>query len=218
MYQAFISNHQILHGAFNSVVCLLFIILASFTSYWFIRKKTDSKRRLKQYKHRVVYLAIFIYLIFLGRIWISGFTHLVTMLSLVAAGLVVVNKESVMNMVGSLIINWRNLFSEGDCIKIGEQMGYVRHLGLLYIAIDEIDKDFNSLMTGRMIKIPNSLVITTSITNYSQNSKLTKIKLSFIFTPESNIDKAETIMKDIAKNIVNDNYQMTILLSVKIKA
>ncbi|AHB99143.1 mechanosensitive ion channel [Francisella orientalis] len=40
------------------------------------------------------------------------------MLRLVAAGLIIVNKETVMNLVGWIIINWRSLFSEGDYIQI----------------------------------------------------------------------------------------------------
>lgn len=78
--------------------------------YFLSRGKFDSVRQKSKFKYRLIYIAVFVYLLVLVRIWIEGFTHLFTMLSLVAAGLVVANKESIMNITGWFIINWRGLF------------------------------------------------------------------------------------------------------------
>lgn len=82
------------------------------------------------------------------------------MLGLVAAGLVVTNKESIMNFAGFLIINWRGIFTEDDFIQIQNHIGCVESIQPFYFKLYETTSTNQKQATGRAIKIPNSLVIT----------------------------------------------------------
>lgn len=153
----------------NSGFALLLIAILSFIVYLSFKRKFDSNRQKTKFKYRIVYIAILIFILVLVRIWIEGFTHIFTMLSLVAAGLVVANKESIMNITGWFIINWRGLFSSGDSIQITNITGYIVSVKLLYFKIYETSALGNGKATGRIIKLPNAMVISNPITIFTSD-------------------------------------------------
>lgn len=100
----------------NIVTTITNIIVIAILSFYLLKKRAKSNRQIKKLKSRTIHISVIIFFLALIKIWIGGIGHLLTMLSLVAAGLVILNKETVMNFVGWIIINWRSLFSEGDYI------------------------------------------------------------------------------------------------------
>lgn len=147
----------------NTGLSLLIIIIFSLIVYLFSKKRFDSQRQKSKFKYRIVYISSIAFLLVLVRIWIEGFTHIFTMLSLVAAGLVVANKESIMNITGWLIINWRGLFTSGDGIQILNITGYIVSVKLLYFKIYETTSLGNNIGTGKIIKIPNAMIISNPV-------------------------------------------------------
>ncbi|WP_235826851.1 mechanosensitive ion channel [Facilibium subflavum] len=108
--------NQLFFQGVNTFVSAIAIALLAGIVFLLLKRKVTSKKQMRKIRSRVIYVAIVIFLLALIRIWIDGFSHLFTMLSLVAAGLVITNKENIMNFTGWTIINWRGLFSEGDAI------------------------------------------------------------------------------------------------------
>jgi len=197
---------SVLHHTVVSVVSTIVLAVLLTVVYWLTRHKFVSSKSRSRYAHRILFLGIIIFLLVMTHIWVEGFTHLFTMLSLVAAGLVVVNKETVMNFVGSLIISWRGLFNEGDLIQIQSYYGYVNKLGPLYFSLYETRSSASVNATGRTIRIPNSLVITTPLVNYSSSSNLIQYQLDVIVTAESNLEKAEVLVSSTLNAILKKHY------------
>ena len=195
------------HRVFQSLAGLLItVIVGSFLSTYFNRG-VESKHKRRNIKYRVSYLMIFIYLIILARIWLTGIYHLFTILSLVAAGLVVANKETVMNFVAALIINWRNLFSEGDRITFNDHTGYVTKIGVLYFTLNETSEYSLSRASGKILRIPNGLVITHPIINYSQNLNVFEMCFSLVITQTSNISEANSLLLETVQETLAHYFQ-----------
>jgi small-conductance mechanosensitive channel len=184
-------------------VILILITVAINASYL---PKVDSRRQKKKFRIRSFYISFIFFILFMAKIWVDGFAQLFTFLALIAAALVITNKETIMNFVGWLIIMWRGLFSEEDLIQIQHYKGYVKSIGVLYFEITEVDAKYNTVFTGKIIKIPNGLLTSHPLTNYSQTSHLLEQHIQIIITPTSHIEKSEALFKNIIDTALINFY------------
>ncbi len=187
---------------------MAFLVVAVFALliYLIVSRGDMSSRQQHRLRYRIIYMALVTLMVILVRIWIENFTHLFTMLGLVAAGLVVANKETIMNFTGWFIINWRNLFAEGDHIALLTYMGYVDHLGPLYFKIYEVDIESNCL-TGRTIRIPNGLVINNSVANYSSSNQLLQVSLSIPVVLGGNLMVVQEAIQLVLHEVLLAHYR-----------
>ncbi len=192
---------------FQSLAGLLITILIGIFLTIYFNRGVESKHKRWNIKYRVSYLMIFIFLVVLARIWLTGIYHLFTVLSLVAAGLVVANKETMMNFVGALIINWRNLFSEGDRISFSHYTGYVTKIGVLYFTLNETSEYSLSRASGKILRIPNGLVITNPVINYSQNLNVFEMCFSLIITQASDVNAASALLLETVRTTLSHYFQ-----------
>ncbi|MDF1796385.1 MAG: mechanosensitive ion channel [Coxiellaceae bacterium] len=195
--------------AINTGFSLVVIGAITLIIYVFSRKKFDSARQKSKFKYRLIYIAALVYLLILVRIWVEGFSHIFTMLSLVAAGLVIANKESLMNITGWFIINWRGLFSPGDAIQIMNITGYVVSSKLLYFKIYETDSLADNKVTGKIIKLPNAMVISNPVTLFTSDDFFMLQKVSFILKKSDDITSTAEKMTKYAEKLMADSATVT---------
>tara|TARA_R110002072_G_scaffold281526_1_gene444059 strand:- start:6546 stop:7391 length:846 start_codon:yes stop_codon:yes gene_type:complete len=187
----------------SSLVTLIILLLSSFVIITVFKKKNYSSRKYKKLKNRVLYISFLIYVFCLAKIWVDGFTQLITVLGLVSAALVVTNKESIMSLVGCLVINWRDLFTEGDLIQIDTNKGYVKSIGPLYITMEETIDQTGYLKTGRILKIPNNQIILHSTINFNYEDNPVLQEHEFNFNSIIDIKYTKKIIIDILKEILD---------------
>lgn len=102
--------NEMLFNIISTFINIILITIVASLAFYLLKKRATSTKQIKKIKLRVIYLSIIIFFLVVIKIWLGGITNLFTMLSLVAAGLIIVNKETVMNFVGWIIINWRSYF------------------------------------------------------------------------------------------------------------
>lgn len=202
----------------NTIVSFIVIVVIYVLVNLFFIRKVENQKRKKRIRIRAFYIAVLAFLFLMARVWVDGFMHLVAVLGLVSAGLVVTNKETIMNLVGWLIITWRGVFSEDDLIQIQTYKGYVKSIGVLYITLQEVsDHDF-SILTGKEIKVPNGLTSNNSVINYSQTAKLvlSDVKLKFTLSEYEEIkDQLLSSVKQIIAEYYHQNKYYTQAAIVK---
>ncbi|OGT29819.1 MAG: hypothetical protein A3E87_05670 [Gammaproteobacteria bacterium RIFCSPHIGHO2_12_FULL_35_23] len=209
--KVFVSH--LINNLANTIISGIVLTICSLLIYIFFASKYDYKKQRVKFKYRLIYVAVFIFILVLAKIWVEGFAHIFTVLGLVAAGLVVTNKETIMNLVGWLIINWRGLFNKGDFIQIQAFSGYVDTVGLLYFKIYEVSALNVKRATGKTIKIPNGLVLTNAITSLSPNTNLCEYTVKCHISLESNLEETVSFVKETINNIIkkfydnHENYQ-----------
>lgn len=147
--------------------------------------------------YAIRYTALFFFAVGMVLIWLEGLAPIFTALTIVAAALTIVSKELLLNFLGSFVIFWRELFGIGDRIQIGDYAGDVVDKGLLYFTIVDAGRvDGQSRNTGRLIKVPNSLVLTMAVINATRGTGFVWNEQTVVLTLQSDRDKARQLLLD----------------------
>ncbi|MED7789062.1 mechanosensitive ion channel domain-containing protein [Francisella sp. 19X1-34] len=198
--------NEILVNIVTTITNIIVIVVIASLSFYLLKKRAKSNRQVKKLKSRTIYISIVIFFLALIKIWIGGIGHLFTMLSLVAAGLIIINKETVMNFVGWIIINWRSLFSEGDYIQIQSYHGYITEIKLFYFRMYETVDHGDKKTTGKLLKLPNALVITSPISTFTSDDSIILHKIPFLANTDKNVLEIAEKANNIINEIVTDKY------------
>jgi small-conductance mechanosensitive channel len=199
--------YQTLYSQLAKTFFALLIVILIYTVTALASRRIERKSMRERFKIRLFYVSTFIFLALMIHIWLRGFGTIFAVIGFALAALIVTNKESIMNFTGFLIIQWRELFTEGDQIQIGTVNGEVRKIGVLYITILEYLSSSNSIPTGRITRIPNGQVITGQVINYSQTSHFLAYAIPVVFTLESDLASATKLITDTIKKVLTNHYQ-----------
>lgn len=200
--------NEIYSNLANTAMVLLALAIIYFVCYAIIYKKSDNEKSRITLKVRLTYLLIFAFTFFLARIWVEGFEHLFTIFTVISAGLVIANKEVVLNFVSGLVINWRDIFAEGDYIEIGNIKGYVFNMSMLYFKVNEQSSLQNSRLSGRVVKIPNSLVMSTPVICHRNKRIPIEFHESWYLPTDSvhTVDAAKVIVLEQSQGVLSQQY------------
>ena len=184
---------------YSLAVALLLYILRYFTVK-VVKKSTDDIRSIYYWQKSTSYIATILGLLIIGRIWIRGFGSVATYLGILSAGLAVALRETISNIAGWIFILWRRPFEIGDRIQIGEFSGDVIDIRIFEFSILEIGNWVNAdQSTGRVIHVPNGLVMKQTLANYSQGFQYIWNEIPVLITFESDWRKAKEILLRIAE-------------------
>lgn len=198
--------NNLLHQLTNTVIVFIIIIVLSFLVYVIFHRKCVTKKSQARFRARLIYIACFILIIFVLQIWVQGVRHILTMMSLVAAGLVVSNKESIMNLVGGMIIRWRGVFTEGDFIQVQNYVGYVVSLHPFYFKLYETNQLDKNKATGHTIKVPNGIVVSQPVITFTPESNVALSQLEFKVEVDADCKKLMTLACQIIQKTLSDHY------------
>ncbi len=163
---------------------------------------------MKYYTWRklVSYIFVGLGVVFIGRIWLAGWTTLVTYFGLVSAGLAIALQDLIVSLAGWLFIIWRRPFEVGDRIQVGENMGDVIDLRLFAFSILEVGgaRVEAEQSTGRIIHIPNGTVFKEPVTNTHQGVPFIWNEMPVMVTFESDWQKAKKILNNIILDLAPD--------------
>lgn len=99
--------------------------------------------------------------VLLLNVWMEQLRNLWLSLAALGAGLVIVNKELVMNVTGHFIRMTSGGFSTGDVIRVGTVTGKVISYNLMHIKL--LEMGLAGVYTGQVVLIPNNMMITQPI-------------------------------------------------------
>ncbi|PZX56725.1 mechanosensitive ion channel family protein [Algoriphagus chordae] len=85
-----------------------------------------------------------------------------TSITIVAAAIALLTKEYITNIVNGLIIMFSDQLEIGDKILVGNNVGFIRDITLINMELKS--------ETGEIIIVPNTLVLTSEVVNYSKNN------------------------------------------------
>lgn len=181
-------------------VYLLFRMIDSVVTVQFYsadkKNKVYSKELVillvKTLKGIVVLLAITLVLSHLG----INITAILSTLGIGGLAFAMAAKDSLSNFFGGINIMVDNIFKMGDWIRVGDVEGTVVEIGLRSTTVRTFD---NALIT-----MPNSLVSTASVLNWTRRSVGRRIKMYIGVTYESNMDDIRQALEDI-KQMLSDH-------------
>ncbi len=194
---------------------VLLSILAVILIYGFRRvtlrivdRKVEDPRLVYQWSKSSSYVALILSLIMVGTIWLEGLRSLGTFLGLLSAGIAIALKDVVASVAGWVFILWRRPFQLGDRIQIGTRAGDVVDLRPFQFTLLEIGNWVEAdQSTGRIIHVPNLLIFTEPLFNYTAQFEFIWNEVPVLLTFESDWRKAQGILQGILDERVGETVK-----------
>ena len=194
----------------NKLITLAILIAISILFFTFL------KLIIKKYvKDESVYIAnkiinfinLTVIIIIISFFYINNATYIITILGFASAGIAIAMKDWFMNIFGWFVIMTSGSFKVGDRIKIYMENGNVKIVGdVIDITLTKIviyeDVTLTTYLynrrAGRIVFIPNNVVFTNAIFNYTHHGLSTIWDgIDITITFDSNYKKAVYLAKDI---------------------
>ncbi len=178
-----------------SVVGLVLVSALRMGATRLINQQIDDPRLRYAWRKWISYFCYGLYGFALVVMWVPDMRGLSTFLGLFSAGLAVVLRDPLVNLVGWLFILWRQPFQMGDRIQVGHHSGDVIDIAVFQFTLLEIGNWVEAdQSTGRIIHVPNGQVFQQAIANYSQGFKYIWNEISVLVTFESDWETAKKIL------------------------
>lgn len=184
-----------------SVVIILTLWLLRNLILRLVWQRSEDARIRYSWQKSTNYVAVALGFLMVGSMWFKGFQSTATFLGLISAGIAIALKDVVANLAGWIFIVWRKPFTVGDRIQIASHAGDVIDVRPFQFTLLEIGNWVESdQSTGRIIHIPNGMVITEVLANYSKGFQFIWNEIPVLITFESDWQKAKKILIDIAQH------------------
>jgi small-conductance mechanosensitive channel len=184
---------------FASLIISLVLWILYYLIIKVVWRRTEDVRTRYTWRKTSGYVVIVLGVFLIGRLWFKGFQSIATYLGLLSAGLAIALKDLVSNFAGWLFIISQRPFSVGDRIQIGNYAGDVIDTRIFQFTLLEIGNWVSAdQSTGRIIHIPNGMVLSEILANYSKGFQYIWNEVPVLITFESNWKKAKKILQKIA--------------------
>ncbi len=193
-------------------------LLFGFLIIKYLVKKYMSENELYYSTNKALnFIFISIVITILLFSYLENVGHLVTILSFASAGIAIALKDWFMSIMGWLVIIFSGSIKVGDRVKFlkdGKQyVGDIVDISILRMTIHEditlTTFDVNR-RAGRIIFVPNNYIFTEMIANYSHSGiKTVWDGIDFVITFDSDISKAQSIAKEVARKYSKGYTDMT---------
>lgn len=165
------SLNQFLDGEFGRIIASIGVIVAAMilnhlnVRYQAAAARTQNKRgqgrqQLVLVKNVIILSAVSLIIM----IWATKIAGVAISLSAFAVAMVLSTKELIMCITGYMMFALSRPFNVGDHIKLSGAQGLVVDVDLLNITLSETNASHQ--ITGRIVVLPNSLLLTSIVTNY----------------------------------------------------
>jgi small-conductance mechanosensitive channel len=198
-------QEQALLNILWTIVALVLVVVLRRVAKRLIRGNMEETTAVYRANKIVNYLATAIFLITVGFIWIDAFSSLPTYLGLVSAGIAIALGDVLKNMAGWVYILSRRPFQVSDRIEVDGFKGDVVDVRLFRFSLMEINGWVDAEQsTGRLVHIPNGIVFTTEVANYTEGFGYIWHEIPVLVTFESDWKLAERLMLEVLEQDAPD--------------
>lgn len=156
-------------------------------------------------KRTITYTAGVIATVTIAFIWIEALDNVATFLGLLSAGLAIALGDVFMSLAGWVYIITRHPFRIGDRVEIDGKIGDVVDSRLLRFSLLEIGNWVHAdQSTGRIVHIPNGMLFTQPLANYTQGFRFIWHEVSLHVTFESDWERAKELLLGVLQRHAMD--------------
>lgn len=189
-----------------AVVAAVFLIIFLFLKY-LTRKYFADKESFYTINKVINVTFITVLIIIILFAYLENVSYLITILGFASAGIAIAMKDWFMSLMGWFVIVLGGAVHVGDRVKFVrgnvEYVGDIVDISLLRMTIQEdvtLTTYMHNRRAGRIIFVPNNFIFTDMVANYSHSGlKTVWDGIDFYITFDSNITKANSIAKNVAK-------------------
>ncbi len=189
---------EILLRVIQTVIVIAVLVVGRRLIQGVINRRVDDVEWQYRAAKTIDYTIIVIGIFLIGRMWFPGLEDLATYLGLLSAGIALALRDPITNLAGWIYLISKRPFALGDRIEVGDHAGDVVDSGLWDFTILEIGNWVDAEQsTGRIIQIPNSVLFTKPIANYTKGFTYLWNELPVLVTFDSDWKLAKRILVDI---------------------
>ena len=190
-----------------SIIIIVFVLFIRFILIKSIFNKTALKND-KTPKKSNYYIPGIVSIILLFIIWLPHLSAFFTLFSILGTGLVVVLKEVLLNIAGWFYIVIRKPFEVGNRITIDQISGDVIDIRLIEFSMIEISPiSAGGQSTGRIIRVPNSMLFVNPLMNSSKDFALWWNEILVKVSIDSNWEKAASMLETLSQKYLDHIYK-----------
>ncbi len=160
-----------------------------------VQKRVDDPTVWYRTRKLVSYVIGVIGVLIIAALWVQG-SGFGTTLGLATAGIAIALSDVLKNLAGWLFIIIRRPFRVGDRVEIDGHIGDVVDLRAFRFSMLEIGNWVDAdQSTGRLMHVPNGLVFTKPVANYTEGFGFIWHEIPMLVTFESDWEMAKQIMQ-----------------------
>jgi small-conductance mechanosensitive channel len=187
------------HKLLISVLIVAVLWLAHRVLHASVTARINDRERRYQWQKALGYTFTTLGVLIVSLVWIEGVQYAATYLGLVSAGIAIALKDPITNIIAWGFILWRKPFEVGDRIEIGPYAGDVVDQRIFQFSMMEIGNWVDSdQSTGRVLHIPNGMIFTSGVANYTHGPDYIWNEIPVLITFESDWEKAKSLLQEIA--------------------
>jgi len=178
----------LLYRAFLSLLFtgLIFAFYSLVTNTVAIRVIKDRKTQYTFNKGFLILSAVAFFIVML-QVWVENTESLVISYGIIAAGIAIALQDLFRNFVGGIIIALTGVYRIGDRIEVDGTSGDIMDVGIMNTTMMEIQGWVDADQpTGRIVVMPNSIVINSKIYNYTKDHNFVWDEITIPLTYDSN--------------------------------
>ena len=188
------------HKIFISLCAIVVLWLLRFLVKRIIWDKAQRVETRYRWRKTTGYVYILLVFLVLFRIWFNPTWNIVNIVALVAAALILSLQDLIKSLAGWFALVWMRPFQVGDRIQIDNGItGDVIDIRVFKFSLNEVGNWVHAdQSTGRVMHVPNSVVLDKTIVNFTETFPYIWIELPILITFESDWQEAKDILQKIA--------------------
>ena len=183
-----------------------FVIVAALI-LGYIASKIIKDQTLKKIVHYMIFAgaAVTVFFIFQENLVAVGIS-----LGIIAVAFTLIFQSPILNLVGWVYITIGRVYSEGDRIRVGDFKGDVVDINPMRTKIFEIGGEFTAsdLPSGRVITLPNSLLLSEPVSNFTKDVPYVWVDIPFDLTYETDFDFVKSEIEHIIRERLGDQLEV----------
>jgi small-conductance mechanosensitive channel len=181
----------------TTVLVIVAVMLIRSTVLWLVHRRIDDAQVWFKTRKYGTYVSFVLTLLFLIDVWFGGIGGALTYVGIVSAGIAIALTDVLKNLVGWVYIVVRRPFRVGDRIEIGGVAGDVVDIRVFRFTVLEIGNWIGAdQSTGRLVHVPNGLVFTDSVANYTEGFPFVWDEIGVLVTFESDWELGERLLRE----------------------
>ena len=178
-------------------ITIIYFVFKSVIEETVVRNIKEAKARYS-FRKTVSILYIVGIVLVLIRIWVEHTQTLLVSYGLIAAGIAIALQDFFKNFVGGIIIFVTGIYRVGDRIELNAKIGDVIDIGILYTTLLELREWVaGDQATGRLTIMPNGLVLSGIVNNYTKDNNFIWDELELPITYDSDWKEAVTTIRRV---------------------
>lgn len=193
-----LGDPMVQRAAVTLLIVLVAFALAQISKRLVLRYVDDTTRRYRASKYIGRGFTV-VTLLLITALWAPNLGGLLTILTIIGAGLAVATREVLLSFLGWMNIALRSPFKQGQRIEINGVRGDVVDIRLLHTTLMEIGNWVDAdQSTGRLLHIPNAWIFQHAVQNYTHGFDFIWHEIPVTLTFRSDWEAAREIMLELA--------------------